>query len=361
MQRLLQLYKKWCGQEPAEIEQIPKSGSNRHYSRLTAHTGSSVIGVINHDTEENRCFISLSRHFSERHLPVPEILAVSEDGSCYLQTDLGRRSLYDALKAGRESAGCYSERETALVASAIRLLPHFQVEGADGLDEQSLLSPSVFNEQAAMFDLNYFKYCFLKTTDLAFNEVSMQADFDRFASDLVSVAGMPADYSGQPVKTFLYRDFQARNVMLRQADDSPCFIDFQGGLIGPLQYDLASFLWQASARYPQKLREAMIGEYLTELHQICSFDEDVFRSKLHLFVLFRILQVLGTYGLRGYFERKPYFLNSIPPAIQNLRRQLLDGVCISYPYLEEVLQRMVDLPQFQIPDIVSPVMNIGNT
>ena len=209
-----------------------------------------------------------------------------------------------------------------------------------------------------MFDLNYFKYCFLKTTDLAFNEVALQTDFDRFASDLVCVAGMPADYAGQPIKTFLYRDFQARNVMLRQAAASPCFIDFQGGQIGPLQYDLASFLWQASARYPQMLRETMIGEYLAELHQICSFDEDAFRSKLHLFVLFRILQVLGTYGLRGYFECKTYFLNSIPPAIQNLRRQLLDGVCISYPYLEGVLQRMVDLPQFQSHDVAR--MGRGN-
>lgn len=167
MQRLIQLYKTWCGHEPADMEQIPKSGSNRHYFRLTSLGGGSVIGVVNHDVEENRCFIYLSGHFSERHLPVPEILAVSDDGSCYLQTDLGRQSLYDALRMGRDSGGSYSERETALVSSVIRLLPHLQVEGADGLDEQCLLSPNVFNEQAAMFDLNYFKYCFLKTTDLA--------------------------------------------------------------------------------------------------------------------------------------------------------------------------------------------------
>lgn len=118
------------------MEQIPKSGSNRHYFRLTSLEGGSVIGVVNHDVEENRCFIYLSGHFSERHLPVPEILAVSDDGSCYLQTDLGRQSLYDALKTGRDSGGSYSERETALVSSVIRLLPHLQVEGAEGLDEQ---------------------------------------------------------------------------------------------------------------------------------------------------------------------------------------------------------------------------------
>lgn len=347
MSSILELYQIWCGAMPVHVEKLPKAGSNRHYYRLTDEQGNSVIGVENHDVEENRCFIYLSNHFSKCGQPVPEILAESADGTCYLQTDLGRLSLYEALKCGRERGGDYSEKEEVLVLRVIRHLPHLQIEGAKKLDEQRLLSPQVFNNQAAMFDLNYFKYCFLKTTDLAFNEVRLQSDFDHLATHLVCAAGMPTDYVGRPIKTFLYRDFQARNVMLSQEDKRPYFIDYQGGQIGPLQYDIASFLWQASARYSQKFREAMIGEYLGELHQICSFDEDAFRSKLHLFVLFRIMQVLGTYGLRGYFERKSYFLNSIPPAIQNLRRQLLDGVCIDYPYLEGVLQKMVDLPQFQ--------------
>lgn len=344
MEKLLQLYKSRFGHAPETTESLPKAGSNRHYVRLTCD-GQSVIGVVSPDVRENRCFVYLSRHFAERGLPVPEIFAVSDDATCYLQTDLGQTSLYQALKRGREAGAQYDESERKLIAKTIRLLPHVQVTGAEAIDEAQLLPPTRFDEQAAMFDLNYFKYCFLKTADLAYDEVRFEKDLQTLAADLVKAAGCPANGQGQPLTTFLYRDFQARNVMLVDAK-KPHFIDYQGGQVGPLQYDVASFLWQASARYPQTLREAMIEEYIEELRTLCDFDEEAFRSKLHLFVLFRIMQVLGAYGLRGYFERKQYFIDSIPPAIQNLRRQLLDGVCLPYPYLEEVLHQLVSLPKF---------------
>lgn len=348
MQRLLQLYKAWSGNFPAAANSLPKAGSNRHYVRLSAADGSTAIGVISPDVSENRCFIYLSRHFAAVGLPVPAILAVSPDSTAYLQTDLGTTSLYQELRHGRESGSKYNDKERSLIAKTLRMLPHLQVRGAVGLDVRELLSPRSFNEQAAMFDLNYFKYCFLRTADLAYDEVALEEDLHKLASDLVAPAGTPKDRNGDPIQTFLYRDFQARNVMLCGENAQPHFIDYQGGQIGPLQYDLASFLWQASARYPQTLREALIDIYLDELCKLCSFDEEAFRNQLHLFVLFRILQVLGAYGLRGYFERKQYFIDSIPPAIQNLRRQLLDGVCTPYAYLEETLQRLVDLPRFEL-------------
>lgn len=337
MEPILQLYRDWCGTSPLTVERLPKAGSNRHYVRLSSPDAPSVIGVTGSDVRENRCFIYLSRHFASRGLPVPRILAVSPDATCYLQTDLGHTSLYDALRPARLAAS-YSTDDSALIARTIRLLPHLQVTGAEGLDTTRLLPPEVFTPRAAMFDLHYFKYCFLRTADLPVDELRLEDDFERLATCLAETAdGVPA--------TFLYRDFQARNVMLAP-DGAPHFIDFQGGQLGPLQYDVASFLWQASARYPQTLRNAMIDEYVEELHALISFDETAFRSRLHLFVLFRILQVLGAYGLRGYFERKQYFLDSIPPAIQNLRRQILDGVCTPFPYLESVLRRLVDLPRF---------------
>lgn len=358
MEKLLQLYKSRFGHAPETTESLPKAGSNRHYVRLTGD-GQSVIGVVSPDVRENRCFVYLSRHFAERGLPVPEIFAVSDDATCYLQTDLGQTSLYQALKRGREAGAQYDDAERKLIAKTIRLLPHVQVTGAEAIDEAQLLPPTRFDEQAAMFDLNYFKYCFLKTADLAYDEVRFEKDLQTLAADLVKAAGCPANGQGQPLTTFLYRDFQARNVMLVDAK-KPHFIDYQGGQVGPLQYDVASFLWQASARYPQTLREAMIDEYIDELRTLCDFDEEAFRSKLHLFVLFRIMQVLGAYGLRGYFERKQYFIDSIPPAIQNLRRQLLDGVCLPYPYLEEVLHQLVSLPKFEGP-APSPVPAAATT
>lgn len=332
MEKLSELYVAWKGTVPFSVERLPKAGSNRHYVRFTAADGSSVIGVVGPDVRENSTFIYLSRHFAGKGLPVPEILAVDEEGVRYLQTDLGTISLYQAVSHGRVAGGEYDEAERALIRRTIRLLPHVQVKGAEGLDFSRCLSPVRFDSQAAMFDLNYFKYCFLRTTDLPHDEIRLEEDFRHFAADLADTEGQPA--------AFLYRDFQARNVMLK--DGQPHFIDFQGGMQGPLQYDVASYLWQASARYSHRLREEMIGEYLAELSTLVRLDEQEFRMRLRSFVLFRLLQVLGAYGLRGYFERKQYFINSIPPALQSLRRLLLEGAANPYPYLEEVLRRMVD-------------------
>jgi len=333
MEKLSELYAAWKGCAPSAVERLPKAGSNRHYARFTAPDGTSAIGVVGPDVRENASFVYLSRHFAAKGLPVPEILAVDADGTRYLQTDLGTTSLYQAVRRGREAGGEYNEAERMLIRRTIRLLPHVQVEGAAGLDFDRCLPPVRFDSQAAMFDLNYFKYCFLRTTDLPYDEMRLETDLRRFAADLAATDGQPS--------AFLYRDFQARNVMLK--DGAPHFIDYQGGMQGPLQYDVASFLWQASARYSHRLREEMIGEYLSELSTMTRFDEQEYRARLRSFVLFRLMQVLGAYGLRGYFERKQYFIDSIPPALQSLRRLLLEGAANPYPYLEEVLRRMVDV------------------
>lgn len=343
MQQLISLYKSTYGRPPLKAETLAKAGSNRQYVRLTSAGGigapQSVIGVIGTAVEENRTFVYLARHFFAAGLPVPQILAVSDDETRYLQTDLGSLALYDALAHGRQSEDGYSEEEQQLLLKTIRLLPHIQVEGAAGLESDRLLPPERFDAQAAMFDLNYFKYCFLRTTDLPVDEVRLETDFQQLASHLAA--------SGCGQCTFLYRDFQARNVML--ADGEPYFIDFQGGQCGPLQYDVASFLWQASARYPQRLREVLISAYLDELETLQPVDRAEFRLRLMRFVLFRLLQVLGAYGLRGYFERKKYFIDSIPHALASLRRLLFEGVADSYPYLKDTLQRLTEMPRFNTP------------
>ena len=181
-----------------------------------------------------------------------------------------------------------------------------------------------------LFDLNYFKYCFLKATGVDFHEMRLEEDFQQMATDLTS----------DNEQAFLYRDFQARNVMLDK-EGNPWFIDFQGGRKGAVQYDVASFLWQASAKYPDSLREELIQIYLNSLRKYIKVDEALFRQRLSLFVLFRLLQVLGAYGFRGYFERKNHFLQSIPPAIDNLRKLLASNGC-PYSYLRQVLTDIVD-------------------
>lgn len=337
MEQLTQLYTAWRGEAPARVERLAGAGSNRQYYRMADAAGQTVVGVVGTSREENHAFVYLDRHFVRRKLPVPRVLAVSADEMCYLQTDLGERSLFDAIRGGREAGGRYNVAERELLLRTIRELPNIQMRGARGLDWSQCYPQPEMDEDSVLFDLNYFKYCFLKPTELDFHELKLEAGFRRLAKDLTS----------EPAESFLYRDFQARNVML-DAEGQPFFIDFQGGRRGPVYYDLASFLWQASAKYPFKLRRELVATYYESLKQYTEVPSvRHFAERLSLFVLFRTLQVLGAYGFRGYFEHKQHFIDSIPPAIDNLRDllRLRDDV-LPYPYLRDLLRRLTELPQF---------------
>ncbi len=336
MEQLTSLYRQWHGAAPTRIKRLAGAGSNRAYYRLADADGNTVIGVVGTSRDENHAFISLTRHFCSRQLPVPAVLAVSDDELRYLQTDLGNTSLFDALRGGREAGGRYNQAERDLLVRTIRELPNIQLGGARGLDWSVCYPQPEFNEEGVLFDLNYFKYCFLKATDLDFHELKLEACFRMFARDLTSESS----------DSFLYRDFQARNVML-DANGNPHFIDYQGGRRGPYYYDLASFLWQASARYPAKLRRELIYEYYQSLSQYTEVPSvRHFSERLALFVLFRTLQVLGAYGFRGYFERKRHFIDSIPPAIDNLLQLLQLRRLFPYPYMMDMLERLTRLPAF---------------
>ena len=335
MDSLIKLYTSYAGCEPTLCEKIAGGGSNREYYRITDSTGGTVIGAVGTSHEENDTFIYLAKHFAKMGLPVPQILAVSEDRMVYLQSDLGSTTLYDALKNGRETPEGYGTNDVTLLEQAIRLLPQIQVCGAKGLDFKQCYPQEAMNEQNVMFDLNYFKYCFLKTTGIDFNEAKLEESFIELAHNL-----------GKESKPyFLYRDFQARNLMLDK-DGTLHFIDFQGGRRGPLQYDLVSFLWQASSHFNADLKQHLIDEYIIALKEHEDFDEGAFRRSIPQWVLFRTLQVLGAYGFRGKYEQKKYFLDSIPAAIDNLREVLAEESSCPYPYLHDVLKRLVSLPEF---------------
>ena len=337
MEKLTELYNKWHGSMPESAERLAGAGSNRQYYRFTAEDGTTVIGVVGTSRDENYAFVYLARHFEQRQLPVPQVLAVSDDGLRYLQTDLGSISLFDAVRGGREAGGRYNLEEQELLKRTIRQLPNIQIRGARGLDWQNCYPQPEFDEDSVLFDLNYFKYCFLKPSGLDFHELKLEANFRLMAKDLTS----------EQVDSFLYRDFQARNVML-DAEGNPYFIDFQGGRKGPYYYDLASFLWQASARYSNKLRRELVSEYYEALKLYTEVPSvRHFVTRLSLFVLFRTLQVLGTYGFRGYFERKKHFIESIPPAMDNLRELLKMGEDVfPYSYMMDMLRRLTELPQY---------------
>lgn len=365
-----ELYRSWSGCLPARIEQLSRAGSNRTYYRMCAdiekedaevHSetppsgesskrppstlnaqppSNSVIGVVGTSAEENHAFVAIARHFAAKGLPVPHVLAVSDDGMRYIQTDLGITSLYDAIAKGRRLGGKYDEKEKALLVRTIRMLPELQVRGGEGMDWSVCYPQPAFDETSVMFDLNYFKYCFLKPSGVDFNELRLEESFRSLCRELVSVEAKDRGDSGVNAELFLYRDFQARNVML--VDGAPYFIDFQGGRRGPYYYDVASFLWQASARYPQRLRDDLVAEYYDVLAALIEVpSRDSFYRRLRLFVLFRTLQVLGAYGYCGYFERKKYFIESIPAAIDNLSETLVAYDDCPFPYLRDVLQRLI--------------------
>jgi aminoglycoside/choline kinase family phosphotransferase len=331
MDKLQKLFESYTGQKVTQTEELNTSGSNRRYFRLIGGN-ISIIGVVGTNYDENRAFILLSKHFLEKGIKVPKVLAVSDDSLRYIQEDLGDDQLYQVIAHGRES-GEYSSYESRLLCRTMEMLPKIQFKGAENLDWSVCFPESDFNERMILFDLNYFKYCFLKATGLDFNEVKLQDDFERLKTDLMQDMG----------ETFMYRDFQARNIMI--VDGEPYFIDFQGGRRGPIYYDVASFVWQARSRYPENLRKQMIQTYLTALKEYVQMDEQHFKERLRLFILFRTLQVLGAYGFRGYFEKKPHFLASVPYALDNLRR-LLQRPFPRYPYLTALLAKLTTMAQF---------------
>ena len=331
MKELVQLFKNYTGKSAPKIDPLPSSGSNRRYYRLRQDEV-SVVGVYGQSKEENHAFIELSRHFHKQRLNTPRVLAVSGDEMFYIQEDLGDSVLFDALKAGRLT-GVFSTEEKEILHKTIALLADFQVLGAKDLDFSVCYPQAEFNHRSVHWDLNYFKYNFLKTTGMEFQEDLLENDFDKLSQHLLQ------DESD----TFLYRDFQSRNVML--VDGRPYFIDYQGGRKGPVHYDVASFLWQAKANFPDDLRDELIKTYIASLKKYRKVDEAAFTKTLRLFVLFRTLQVLGAYGFRGYFEKKPHFIQSIPFALNNLR-ELLKGDFNDYPYLSGMLNEMVGLKQF---------------
>lgn len=322
-----ELFFSYTGSRPASCVKLSQSGSRRSYYRLSG-PGGSLIGVQGTDKDENHAFITIASHFKSKGIAVPEVLAVSGDGMCYIQGDLGDTLLYDVLSGSRRR-GEYGDDECNLLCRVMAELPKIQCEGAEELDFSVCYPSNSLNARMVDFDLNYFKYCFLKPSPVEFNEERLQDDFDALKRDILA----------EPQDVFMYRDFQARNVMMK--DGEPWFIDFQGGRRGPIYYDVASFVWQARASYPEPLKQRMVEAYLDALEGYRQVDRREFWRKLRIFVLFRTLQVLGAYGFRGRIEKRAHFLESIPYALANLR-SLLSEPFEQYPYLTEVLSKLAE-------------------
>ncbi len=329
---LEEMFRRWAGVAPDDMRVFPSSGSNRRYFRMTGGD-KKAIGAVGEDARENRAFLAFSAQFRGLGLPVPQIYAADEQTGAYLQEDLGDTSLFDLVSA-RKGEGVDGPLRS-LYKRSLQALVRFQLEGAGAVDFSLCFPVSDFNRQSMLWDLNYFKYYYLRPSGISYDEQALEQDFGRLL-----------DYLGQAGSGFfMYRDFQSRNIFIR--DGEPWFIDYQGGRRGPLQYDPASLLFQARAGLPDAFREEMLEYYMDELAKSMAFDRDEFRGHYYGFVLLRTLQVLGAYGYRGFFEQKPHFIESAAYALDNLR-WLLENVKLPVP-LPELSHNLEQLTAIRKP------------
>jgi aminoglycoside/choline kinase family phosphotransferase len=281
------------------------SGSGRKIVRL-ANDKATAIGILHSVREENVAFLEFSRCFRHHNLPVPEIYAEDLNHGAYLEEDLGDTTLYDFLSASRTG----DEISPAVVEAyrkVVTTLPRFQVQVRNNVNYKVCYPRASFDRQSIAWDLNYFKYYFLRLAGVPFSDQALETDFQRLTKFLLSA---DRDY-------FLYRDFQSRNVMM--VGDEPFFIDYQGGRRGALQYDIASLLYDSKAELPPKLRQELLDHYLDVLAGFVPVDHGLFLHYYYAYVYVRLMQALGAYGFRGFYEHKPYFLQSVPYALRNVR------------------------------------------
>lgn len=326
------LFRQRFGKNPVSILPLEGDGSQRQMYRMVGDAMETAIGVVGPDREENRAFLSYTAAFRSIGLPVPEVYGVDEKSGLYVEEDLGETTLFDALSLARKEDGAspFPAAMVPVYRRILEVLPRFQVEGGKAVDYSVAYPRAAFDRQSILWDLNYFKYHFLKLAHVPFNEARLEKDFRRFATFLL----------GADTRHFVYRDFQSRNIMLR--DGEPWFIDYQGGRRGALQYDVASLLIDPKAGVPEELREELLEHYLDSLAAyLPNVDRTRFRQHFRGYVLVRIMQAMGAYGYRGFYERKPRFLQSVPQAIRNIERILQTGfIPVELPELRAVFERI---------------------
>lgn len=330
MHQLVHLFQSCFGEAPAAIAPVVGAGSSRRYYRFTLADGRSCIGTVGTSAVENEAFMYMSRAFAAMGLPVPEVLAVSEDGMRYLQSDAGPVALFDLLAP---SGAANTDEVVRLLGRVMDHLAAFHNADCSGFDFSKCYPRAAMDHRSVMWDLNYFKYCYLKPAGIEFDEERLEDDFATLAS-LIGQCGHDC---------IMLRDCQSRNVMVAP-DGDVVFIDFQGARRGNSLYDVVSFLWQARAAFSPELRRQLFDRYLLSCG-LSPGERAARERRLPLFVLLRTLQVLGAYGFQGLIHRKEHFVKSIPAALDNLRsllEQQSDFASLSsMPELLRILQAMV--------------------
>jgi len=329
------LFIRWNGNKAEFIQKLPQTASYREYYRISFN-GNTVIGVYNEDKKENEAFISFSKTFNDLNLNVPKVLYADLDNSVYLLNDLGDTTLYSLIHANKHNWNS-AEHLIRYYKKALEQLLKFQIMANKKIDYSFCYPRAKFDRQSILWDFNYFKYDFLKLARIGFDEQLLENDFQKFSE---FVASVNTDY-------FLYRDFQSRNIMIK--DEDIFFIDYQGGRKGALQYDVASLLYDAKAEIPNNLREELLNHYLDKLESEYNLSRKEFMKSYYAFVLIRIMQAMGAYGFRGLFEKKVHLIKSIIPATKNLKYLLETGkIDFEIPHLHQVFKNLIDSNEFKM-------------
>jgi aminoglycoside/choline kinase family phosphotransferase len=329
---LSDLFEQWCGEAPTLMLPLAPSGSDRVYYRLQSRNR-SAIGAFSPNPKETIAFLTFSRHFHEKGLPVPEIYAENLDQKIYLQEDLGFTTLYSYLL---QEVDYFPDYLVKIYKKVVEQLARLQIEGGEGLDYSVCYPRQDFDKQSILWDFYYFKYYFLKLARVPFDEQALEDDIHRLSDYLLKTDN----------SHFMFRDFQTRNIMIKSGE--PYFIDYQGGRRGALQYDLASLLYQAKANIPPDIREELLVHYMDSVEKLIPIDRPSFVEYYYAFVLIRSIQVLGAYGFRGLYERKEHFLKSIPFALRNIKWMLDNAVIpVEFPELRTALLGIIESKQFE--------------
>ncbi|WP_075589912.1 RapZ C-terminal domain-containing protein [Labilibacter marinus] len=327
IEQLSKMFTRFTGEQIETTEMLPPSGSYREYVRFTGG-GKSALGVFNSDKKENAAFIGFSEHFKSKSLKVGKVFDQDMEQDIYLVEDLGNTTLFDFLQANRVE-GEFSESLMDIYKKTIEELVLFQLKGSEDLDFDLCYPRKAFDRQSMQWDLHYFKYYFLKLAQVPFDEQALEEDFKSLMDFLLE-----AEHH-----YFLYRDFQSRNVMVKNGE--PWFIDYQGGRKGALQYDLASLLYDGKADIPVEVREQLYSHYIDTLKKHKEVDESSFQNHFTGYVYIRIMQAMGAYGFRGFYEKKEHFLKSIPYALKNISYLLKSHpLPIQIPELSRVLEAL---------------------
>ena len=322
------------GGGPHQIMLLAGDGSQRRFYRLWYKNIPGIVAIEPGEDQEEGMAEALAAwqiglHLYENKIPVPEFLGFDPDSGLILSEDLGDQRLHEYVLQQKDSD---MESVHATYRDVVRQLARMQVLGSKNFDPAWCWQTPRYDRQLMLErESGYFLQA------LCLNYLHLEPDLAAVQKEFKTLA----DHAAQaPGNFFLHRDFQSRNIMLKEGRVR--FIDFQGGRLGPLGYDLASLLIDPYVGLSYDLQERLINVYIDELHKFLSYDPDQFRQEYKNLSLQRNLQILGAFAFLSQQRGKPFFQPYIRPALLSLKYTLCTGRECPYPALLKLTETCLE-------------------